>query len=196
MIKGYPGSLYGQDRTKTFTDYWDSAQDFVNEYHSIGIPTTIDDSYASTLYYLLYSRYANSHVASSDPTRFKYNLFSIVWQYGPNWQKKLEIQQNLRNLSDDQLLEGSRQIYNNASNPSNDPSNFTDNELQYINNQNVTKNRRGKLEGYAVLVSLLEDDVTESFLNRFKSLFKTVVMPELPLVYITDSEGENEDADI
>lgn len=194
MIKGYPGSLYGQDRTRTFSQTWESAEDFVNDYTSIGIPTTISTTDVSTLYYLLYARYANSHIASSDPTRFKYNLFSIVWQYGPNWQKKLEIQKKLRELSDEEIMQGSRQIYNNASNPSNDPSNFTDNELQFINNQNVTKNKKGKLEGYALLTSLLQDDVTEKFLGLFKKLFKTVVMPELPLLYIANNyQGDEED---
>lgn len=194
MIKGYSGSLYGKNfRTATFTQIWEDATSFVNEYHDLGIPTTISDENATTLYYILYSRYANSYISSSDTNRFKYDLFTIIWQYGPAWQKKLEIQKKLRELSDDQLLEGSRQIYNNANNPSNYPSNFTDDELQYINNQNVTKNRKGKLEGYALLLSLLEDDVTESFIKRFKKLFLTVVYPEAPLFYENDIIGEEED---
>lgn len=191
MIKEYCGSLYGQDRTKTFSETWDTAAKFIEDYNSIGIPVTISTDSATTLYYLLYARYANSHIASSDPNRFKYNLFGLIWQYGPNWQKKIEIQKKLRELSDEQIMEGARQIYNNASNPSNDPSNFTDNELQFVNNQNVTKNRRGKLEAYGLLLNLLEDDVTENFLRRFKALFKVIVMPELPLLY--SIEGEEED---
>ena len=86
------------------------------------------------------------------------------------------------------MLEGSRQIYNNAANPSSEPGTFTDEELAYINNQNVTKNKKGKLEGYAVLVSLLEDDITSSFLKKFDSLFLTIVEPELPLWYINEGE--------
>lgn len=194
MIKGYSGSLYGQDRTKTFSETWDSADKFIEDYNSIGIPVTISTDSATTLYYLLYARYANSHIASSDPNRFKYNLFGLIWQYGPNWQKKIELQKKLRELSDEQIMEGARQIYNNASNPSNDPSNFTDNELQFINNQNVTKNRRGKLEAYGLLLNLLEDDVTENFLRRFKALFKIIVMPELPLLYAI--EGDEEDGNV
>lgn len=195
MIKGYPQSLYGRNfRTKTFTQIWDNAEDFVNEYHDLGIPVTIDDESATTLYYILYSRYANEHIASSDPNRFKYELFTIIWQYGPNWVKKLDVQKKLRELSENELLEGSRQIYNNATNPSNYPANFAEDELQYINNQNVAKNRKGKLEGYALLLSLLEDDVTETFIKRFKKLFLTVVYPEAPLWYISEEieDEENE----
>lgn len=193
MIKGYPGSVYGKtDRTKTFAETWESVEKFIEDYNSIGIPTTISTDSATTLYYLLYARYANSHVASSDANRFKYNLFGTIWQYAPNWEKKLEIQKRLRELNEEQIREGVRQIYNKADNPSNDPSMFTDNELQFINNQNVIKSRKGTLEGYNVLMGLLEDDVTENFLRRFKTLFKVIVMPELPLLYSIEGEEDDE----
>lgn len=190
MIKEYEGTLYGTYRTKKFSDVWSTAQDFIDDYNSIGIPTTIPASSGvgtqgsvAVLYYLLYSRYGNSVVASSDPTRFKYDLFSIVWQYGPNWVRELRLQDTLRNLSEEDIERGSVQVYNTASNPSTDPSNSTEEYLQYINNQNVTKSKKGKLEGYMMLESLLKKDVTEEFINRFKRLFLTVVEPELPLLY-------------
>lgn len=192
MIDCYNGSLYGNYRTEKFTDYYPDVTTFLNEYHDIGLPVTIDDTNASTLYYLLYARYGNDHIASSDPNRFKYDMFRIIWQYGPNWVKKLEIQTKLRGLTEKELLEGSRQIYNNASNPSVNPSNFTDEELQYINNQNVTKSKKGTLEGYGLLMGLLEDDVTEAFLAKFKKLFLTIVMPELPLWYVSEGEDSYE----
>lgn len=185
-------SLYGNFRTEKFTDYYPDVNSFLNEYHDIGLPVTIDDTNASTLFYLLYARYGNSRIASSDSNRFKYDMFGIIWQYGPAWVKKLEIQTKLRGLTERELLEGSRQIYNNASNPSVNPSNFTDEELQYINNQNVTKAKKGTLEGYGLLMGLLEDDVTEAFLAKFKKLFLTIVMPELPLWYVSEGEDSYE----
>ena len=191
MIKEYNGTLYGNYRTEKFTDVYDNVNDFLNDYHDLGLPVTIDDTNASTLYYLLYARYGNSRVASSDPERFKYNLFSRIWQFGPNWVKKLEIQDKLRNMTDDQLLEGSKQIYNSALNPSVNPGTFSEEELKFINSQNVTKAKKGKLDGYAMLVSLLEDDVTEVFLTKFKKLFLTIVEPELPLWYVSENNGEN-----
>ena len=42
-----------------------------------------------------------------------------------------------------------------------------------------------------MLIELLDDNVTESFLSRFKKLFKSFVMPEIPLLY--EDEGEEED---
>ena len=143
------------------------------------------------MFYLLYGSYGNDVVASSDINRFKYKLFSIIFQYAPNWEKQLEIQNKLRALTEEDIRLGSRQIYNTAQNPSTEPSTDTTDELQYINNQNVTKNQRGVLEGYATLLSLLRTDVTQEFLNRFRKLFLTIVQPEEPLLYITEVDNND-----
>lgn len=191
MYKGYSGSLYGSYRQKKFTDVYESVEDFLADYKDCGLPTTISDNSAQTLFYLLYGSYGNDIVASSDINRFKYKLFSIVFQYGPNWEKQLEIQNKLRGLTEEDIRLGSRQIYNTAQNPSTEPSTDTTDELQYINNQNVTKNQRGVLEGYATLLSLLRTDVTQEFLNRFRKLFLTIVQPEEPLLYITEVDNND-----
>ena len=191
MYKGYSGSLYGSYRQKRFTDVYESVEDFLADYKGCGIPTTISDNSAQTLFYLLYGSYGNDIVASSDINRFKYKLFSIIFQYAPNWEKQLEIQNKLRGLTEDDIRLGSRQIYNTAQNPSTEPSTDTTDELQYINNQNVTKNQRGVLEGYATLLSLLRTDVTQEFLNRFRKLFLTIVQPEEPLLYITEVDNND-----
>lgn len=191
MIKEYCGSLYGTYRTKKFGDVWSTANDFLVDYLGNGVPTTIpsdvengsDQGSVYNLYFLLYSRYGNDVIASSDLQRFKMRLFTIIWQYGPNWAKNLEIQSKLRKLTDDEITQGSVQIYNQADNPSTDPSTDTSEYLKYIKAQNTSINKKGKLEGYALLDNLLKRDVTQEFLNRFKPLFKTVVEPEELLLY-------------
>ena len=181
-------NLYGNFRTRTFSEIWDNAEDFIIDYKDNGLPALITQENASTLYYLLYSKFGNSHIASSDEERFKYSVFRIIWEFGPAWEKKLDLQTKLRSLTEDQLIEGSKQIYNQAANPAAQPGTFSDEELQYINNQNVTKSRKGRLEAYSLLLELLEDDVTEKFLNRFDKLFLTIVIPELPLWYISEDK--------
>lgn len=147
------------------------------------------------VYYLLYANYGNSVIASSDENRFKYQLFSIMFQYGPTWAKELEIQKEIRALDIESLREGSRNIVNQAANPSTIPSTTDTEELNFVNQQNVSKNKRSIADGYALLLSLLKDDVTESFLNKFKKLFKTIVEPERPLWYITDPQDPNYNED-
>lgn len=191
MIKGYEGSLYGSYRQVKFTEVYESAESFLADYGGIGLPKTISDETATTLFYLLYGRFGNDVIASSDTNRFKYRLFSIVWQYGPAWEKKLEIQKKLRDMTEADILTGSRQIYNNATHPATEPGTNTDEELEYIDSQNVTKAKRGKLEGYALLLQLIDADVTQEFLNKFQKLFLTIVQPEEPLYYITEDDDND-----
>lgn len=187
MVPSYNGSsLYGNFRTRSFSDIYVDIEVFKEDYTSNGIPRTLSDDSLVTLYYLLYARYGNSCIASSDETQFKYKLFSTIFMYGPAWEKRLEIQRKLRDLNENDLIIGTTAIHNSALNPSQAPSTQTLEELNYINSQNTTKYKKSKLEGYATLYSLIETDVTEEFIDKFKKLFITVVEPELPLWYETE----------
>lgn len=187
------GSLYGNFRQLYFTQVYDSAESFLTDYKGIGIPTKITDDNATTLYYLLYARYGNSVVASSDLNQFKYKLFTIIFSNGPTWEKRLEIQDTLRSLSDSDLTTGNTTIFNHAYNPSQTPSTATLDEIPYINEQSAQKAKRGKLDAYAYLWDLLDTDVTTEFLNKFENLFLKIVQPELPLWYVTPINQDEED---
>lgn len=190
MIKGYCGSLYGNYRQKRFTDVYNNVNDFLADYGSVGIPPIVANESVETLYYLLYARYGNSTIANSDTTQFKYRLFSLIYQHGPTWEKKLDLQAKIRALTDEDLLTGGSAIYNSASNPSTDPTTETLDELQFINSQNVTKYRKTKIEAYALQWDMLTSDITERFLARFQQLFIQFVAPELPLWYEEETEDE------
>lgn len=184
-------NLYGNYRNRKLTDIWESYDEFKDDYLTCEIPSLISEDSAKTLFYLLYARYGNSTIASSDENQFKYKVFSTIFMYGPTWEKRLEVQAKVRAMSEDELRESAKMIYNSSQNPSNKPSTDTMYELPTINNQNVTKGQRGKIDAYATLTALLETDVTEEFIGKFKKLFLTVVSPELPLWYETElNEGE------
>lgn len=185
-------SEYGNYRTKKFTDFYPMAQDFINDYHLNGIPATITDDSANTLFYLLYARYGNSHIINSDENQFKYKLFSIVFQYGPTWEKRLDIQNKLRNLTEDELMRGTKAIYNTANNPGTEPSTGSLEELQYINSQNTTGYKKSKMDAYANLLALLDTDVTEDFIKKFGKLFITILKPREPLWYATEIGEDND----
>lgn len=191
----WTNSLYGNFRQRKFTDIWGSVDDFINDYNDNGIPTTIKGDSPNTLYYLLYARYGNSTIASSDENQFKYKVFTLIYQYGPTWEKNVEIQKELREMSLDEIMDGGKAIYNHSYNPSTEPSTDTIDELLTINDQNVTKYKKNKLEAYNFLTTLLQKDVTGYFLDKFKHLFLTIVEPELPLWYVTNLNDEEGDED-
>lgn len=186
----YNDFLYGNYRTKKFTDIYNNVSTFVKDYNNNGIPTTISENSINTLYYLLYARYGNDHISSSDENRFKYNLFSIIFSKGPTWEKKLEIQEKIRGLSDEDLMIGSKAIYNSALNPSTAPSTSAIEELPFINQQNTTSYKRNKIEAYGLLMDLLKNDITTPFINAFQHLFNPWGS-ELPLYYLEEVQNND-----
>ena len=176
--------------TLLFTDVWDEAQKFVKDYRASGIPTTISDANAMTLYYLLYARYGNTPISAMDEYQWKTRVFSIIFQYGPTWEKKLEIQKAVRTLTINDLKKGATTIYNKALNPASAPSDQTLEEINYINEQNVSKVQKNDSQAYAEWMSLLEEDVTGYFLRKFDGCFKKIVRPEKTLEYVTEDDYE------
>lgn len=195
-------SMLPRYSTMKFTDIYDDVETFVDDYKNIGIPyqytvgtttyQTVTDTNIQALYYLLYARYGNNPLANRDINQFKYKIFSIIYQYGPGWQKELEIQRKLYNLSEDDIRAGSKAIYNQALNPQTEPSTGALTELEYINQQNTTNYKKSPLEGYSLLLDLLKKDVTEEFIKRFSKCFKTFVSPERPIIYVTEEEEDEE----
>lgn len=183
-------SVYGNYRTRKFADIWPSADAFIQDYQASAIPQKLKVADATTLYYLLYARYGNSSIANSDENQFKYKIFSTIYIGGATWAKKQEIQDKLREMTEDEILAGTKAIYNHAFNPQTAPTTNTVDELEYINEQNTTKYKKSKLDGYALLWAILNDGVTETFLREFRYHFLVVVEPQLPLWYVTDISGD------
>ena len=185
--------LYGNFRNVKFTDVFPDVATFVQEYNDCAISVDLNETSVSTIYYLLYAKYGNSVIAAADVNQFKYQVFVKIFRYGPTWEKRLQIQKDLRTATIEDLQIGSKQIYNHAYNPSTAPTTDTLDEISYINDQNVTKSKKGILETYSFLYDMLETDVTGEFIEKFRNLFLVIVAPERPLWYITDintPEGE------
>lgn len=184
-------SYYGGYRTRTFADIFPSFEEFEQEYTANGLAVTFSSAgkpglTLSQFYYMMYAHYGNSHIAYSDENQFKYYMYSIIYQYGPNAIRKREIQDELRALDESEIREGSTAIYNHAYNPSTAPSTSTLDELLTINDQNTQKRRRSALEGYGTLLSLLGEDVIDDFIHKFRRLFIKVTAPDYPLLYTTE----------
>lgn len=137
----------------------------------------------TTVYYLLFARYATTHIISDYPEKFKMSVMSTIFKYGPTWAKRLQIQEKVREMTDDEILKGDIAIYNNAMNPDGPPTTTTWEALKGINSQNVTLRQRGQLEAYALVDTLLRTDVTNEFIEKFNKLFDHVASPGKKLEY-------------
>ena len=149
--------------TNLFCEIWDSSDKFLADYNNTGtgftnqVPTTISQENALMTYLLLFSRYGNNPIANYDVTQFKNKIFTIIWQYGPAWEKRLSMQEDIRNLTLQEITQGTKTdwssegtqsqnnsgtdttINNHAYNPSTAPTTQSTNELDYIDQQQVAK---------------------------------------------------------
>ena len=137
----------------------------------------------TTLYYLLWARYASSHIRSDYPQQWKMKVMMTVFEYGPTWSKRLEIQEKVRNMSDDEIQKGTIMTYNSAMNPDGAPTTDTWDTLKGINSQNKNLYQRGKLDSYAYIDQILKTDVTRDFIEKFKKFFDIMAAPGMKLDY-------------
>ena len=177
----------------TFAQVWPSQKAFLDDYSGLGsnlvMPNApVSENALKTLYFLLYARYGNTPIVNNDVNQWKFKIFSIIFSYGPAWERKVQIQKTLMELAEADLVVGAKQIYNHALNPSTAPKTTDLDELTYINDQNVAIHKKAKMEAYGILWELIHTNHTEEFLTRFKDCFsKFVGIIPVPF-YIEDSE--------
>lgn len=169
-------AMYFAQTNRKFTEIWPDVTSFVADYKDCQLPMSTyfvayNDATVPMIYYLLFAKYGNSTIASFDETQFKYQIFTTILNYGPAWLERIKLQKEARALTTDQITEGSTAIYNHAFNPETTPTTQTTTELSYINEQNVTKYKKPKIDAIMLKWQMMDTDVTEPFLAKFKKYF-------------------------
>lgn len=176
--------------TLTFSQVYKSDVEFYAEISASKFAdvASLSATQQTTLFWLLFARYANNPITNLDVEQWKAKLQAILYAYAPTYFKKMDVQKSIRALDLDELREGFKNIQNRAFNDATAPSTDTDTELDYINEQLVNKGKRSKAESYAYVLSILRTNYTEDFLDKFKILFKKVVDVEDVYNYISEEE--------
>ena len=179
--------------TKTFVQVFPRYEVFKKDYDDLislvsgGITPLTEDNVRAT-FYLLFARYGNNPIVNYDETQFKFKLMTVIATYGPVWERKKAIQKSLRDLSEAELLQGAKQIYNHAFNPSTEPTTAELEEVTHINDQNTTNNKKSKMEAYSILWANLHVDATDEYINKFKNCFSRFVGDQHPIIYIEEDD--------
>lgn len=182
--------------TKLFCEIWDNATSFLNEYKGSPYYITnnvLNDDNVVLTFYLLYNKYGNNPIINYDENQFKFKVFGTMFQYGPAWATKLQIQEKVRSLGvadSSEIYKGSKAIYNHAFNPETTPATGDLEEINYINDQNTTSYKKSKLEGLATLAEVLRDDVTSTYIDKFRKMFKQFVLPVRHCIYVEEEEED------
>lgn len=182
--------------TKTFNNVYPDADTFLADYKAFELAVDninkIDDKYVKLTWLLISSRKGMSAMALDDENQFKLGIWDVIFQYGPAWAKRLEVQDKLVKLDLEDLQEGDKTIYNTAAHnatkiSATSPKTTDLGGTPYVNNQMVTNKQKGKLEAWRDLLLFLETDVTEQYLNKFFALFSKFISAFGP-IYITEGE--------
>lgn len=184
--------------TQLFSEIWNNAQKFLSDYKASPFyvtNNTLTDANVVLTYYLLYNKYGNNPIANYDVNQFKFKVFGVMFQYGPAWATKLSIQEKVRSLGvadDSEIYKGSKAIYNHAFNPETTPTTGDLTEINFINDQNTTSYKKSKLEGLATLAEVLRDDVTATYIDKFRKMFNPFVKPVAHTIYVEEEEEDIE----
>ena len=174
--------------TKIFREIWPDFDSFFTDYSKSHLKSSELEGSEGMIYDLLFANFANDSIASMDEFQFKAKVFERIFNYGPTWKKRLSIQERIRNMSEEELRIGGRDISNFAINPNTSPSTSSTDELTEISQQTSRNRKRGRLDAYANLLSLLDEDVTADFVRRFRPLFRTIVSPLATQIYPNEED--------
>lgn len=167
-----------------FDQIFPDSAEFINKLRATNlIPASITNANLTTLYYMLFARHGFDPIVSANENQWIYKVALTTKAYFPTYLKRDEIQQSLRALDLDELREGYKNIFNHAVNPSTKPSTDNDEELPYINDQNVNKGKKGIADAYAYLWEILDSNLTEEFLRKYDKLFSKVATTTNRVVY-------------
>lgn len=187
---------YGNYRTRTFSDIfpiYEALKDMRTEgkpAHYVCPETMVSDEDLHLIYTLLLSRYADSHIASSNEQTFPLRLYTMIGSYAPAFLKKLEIQKELTTMSLDNpaLFESGTTITNHADHPATVPNTDPSSYLTYIDSQSTSGMKKGKVDGMLYLYAILDTDLYTDFINHFQSLFQKIVIAQEPLYYVSEED--------
>ena len=181
--------------TMSFSNIYDDYETFISDYNTFKDLTQINfknTEFLKHIYLILMGEYASSSISNMSVDQFKIRFWTRVNQYGPQYERELEIQKDLINLTEKDLETSSSVIYNSAINPANTVEDPSSTLIKELNTQNTTFHKRSKLDAYAYLKSLLDKNLSSEFVSKFKGLFTYIyVGPELYYKTYLDMEEDD-----
>lgn len=193
MIDGLQSIWGNNSSTSMFREVFASTDDFITDFRAsdLNVSTLTDDT-LKIIFAELYARYGDSYFKSTNNDRNKYMVFSILYNKGLIYQKKVEVQNALLALELTDLKDGGVTIYNDASNPGNEATTYEQEDysgedfLKYVDSQNVTKNKKGVVEAYKAQLYALKD-VTTGFIQEFSKLFESMLWSSYLPIFVMEA---------
>ena len=158
--------------------------EYLLEYEINKQNTAEDILFAKYLYKIIYRKYGNSTVQFTTPDDFKFEFANRIEDNFYKYKKQIEIIQKLHNISDQDMLQVTQTLTNNANNPNStveDPRQ----PLEFISAQAYSFVNNNKVQAYIQALSLMPTQLIDEILIQCRDLFKKIITEKL---YIYEEE--------
>lgn len=173
-------TFYFTDCFSDFASFKTAITDYTNQ--------VVDDGFLNKIYLKLCIKYAVSNIRFTIKEMFIYQFCSIFDDEFSKFKRRYDINQNLKNITIDNIKILNETISNQADNPNYTPD-TPDKALSYITAQNAVFNKINDLDAYIRQLETLMTEGFEEFINKFKELFVSFVDNE-PVFYCDNDNEE------
>lgn len=174
-------TFYFTDCFSDFASFKTAITDYTNQ--------VIEDDFLNKIYLKICIKYAVSNIRFTIKEMFIYQFCSIFDDEFSKFKRRYDINQNLKNITIDNIKILSETISNTADNPNYTPD-TPDKALDYITQQNAVFQKINDLDAYARQLESLMTEGFEEFLNKFKELFVALV-DNSPIFYEDNEDNED-----
>lgn len=169
----FANTFFFKDIIPTLDDF----KEFLTEY------TTIDttDPFNEYCFKFLFNRFCNSNVKYDTQDAFCRHFGITYENVFDQYKIRQDIIRKTYNLTDQDFILARQVIINNSLNDNTPAPNPLDAPLEYISNQNASKETMSKIDGYIHALYKLTDNLLDEFLDEFKKHFITIYSIDLPV---------------
>ena len=171
----------GTDDNVYFWEAWQQSP-FYNE--------SLSETDLKHIYDHLLADYYNWHFIYPDDLGITLNVFKIIDEYYPNVKVRLDLVEQLRNLSLDEFKKSGITINSSGQNPK--IATEMDELIDLVDSQNASFQLKSHEQVLRAKFMSLYDGIMDEFIARFKPLFVKLYSGVESYLYINCEQGENE----
>lgn len=171
----------GTDDNVYFWEAWQQSQ-FYNE--------SLAETDLKHIYDHLLADYYNWHFIYPDDLGITLNVFKIIDEYYPNVKVRLDLVEQLRNLSLDEFKKSGITINSSGQNPK--IATEMDELIDLVDSQNASFQLKSHEQVLRAKFMALYDGIMDEFIARFKPLFVKLYSGVESYLYINCEQEDNE----
>lgn len=171
----------GTDDNVYFWEAWQQSP-FYNE--------SLTETDLKNIYNHLLADYYNWHFIYPDDLGITLNVFKIIDEYYPNVKVRLDLVEQLRNLSLDEFKKSGITINSSGQNPK--MATEMDELIDLVDSQNASFQLKSHEQVLRAKFMALYDGIMDEFISRFKLLFVKLYSGVESYLYINCEQEDNE----